>query len=109
MEDTTSREGNGEESSTPTTRKRKVDLSAKVKASDSALEKLDDASEEGMIIEAAFLTGPKATAGTRGTYAFWTVSSFVRDEPVKGVVAAEISLECNEYLGKVVDGVDPTL
>ena len=106
--ETTTREGAGWGSSTPTIRKATVELHAMMKVSDSVLETIEDAVIAGGVIEGAFLTGARDTAGSRGPYGWWMITSFARDEPIEGVVPVDVSLKLQEFIGYTKDGSDPT-
>ena len=106
--DTTTREGAGWGSSSPTIRKATVEITALMKVTDAVLAKIETAVLAGGIIESAFLTGAVSVAGSRGPYGQWMIASFNRDEPIEGAVPVAITFKLQEYIGYTTDGTDPT-
>jgi len=107
--DTTTREGAGWGSSTPTIRKGTVEMTCLSKVTeDASLTKLEAAAIAGDIIEGAFLTGDTGVAGSRGPYGQWMISNFARDEEIEGGIPFAITLKLHEYIGYTTDGTDPT-
>jgi len=107
--DTTTREGDGWGSSSPTIRKGTVELSCLSKTTeDASLTKIEAAAIAGNILEGAFLTGTTGVAGSRGPYGKWMISSFNRDEEIEGGIPFQVTLKLQEYIGYTTDGTDPT-